>query len=168
MMSTVLYRRPVRGRPRLGFQFQRPNEVQLREGEVVCCSESQQGKTIGELEVGVFAASLVIDRDGALAVKACTELQREVPADVTALAVELPGASGFRAEMVARAPLPYVAVLALVPAGGIEGGVLIKVRSARPDWPAADQILGSLRILTRDGIAPGGDDQAILPMIERG
>lgn len=166
MTSNVLYRRPARGRPRLGFQFQRPHEVQLREGEVVHCSEVQQGKTVGELEVSVFAASLVIDRDGALAIKACSEVEREAKADVTAMAVELPGASGFRAETVQRAPLPYLAVLAVVPQGGIEGGLLIKVRSARPDWPAGEQILQSLRVLTRDGIAPASDDGAILPMIE--
>ena len=135
---------------------------------MLSCREVQQdGKTIGELEVSVFAASLVIDRDGILAQKACSEVEREARKDVTAVPVQLPGAHGFRAEAIQRTALPYLYVFAMVPQDGIEGGLLIKVRSARPEWPAADHMLQSLRILTRDGIAPANDDAPLLPLIGR-
>ena len=56
----------------------------------------------------------------------------------------------------------------------IDGGVLVTVRCARPDWPAADRALQSLRIITRHGVAPANDvagDAPLLPLVpplERG
>jgi hypothetical protein len=155
------YRRPPRGRPLIGFELEAPCEVELRDGAVLQCREVQQdGRPIGELEVRVFAAALIIDRDGLLAKTACEELERQArPAHgATAVPVQLPGSSGYCAQTVERAALPYVYVFAMAPLDGIDGGVLVTVRSARPEWPAADHMLASLRILTRHGVAAANDD----------
>jgi hypothetical protein len=83
--------------------------------------------------------------------------------------VRLPGASGFRADAVHSTRLPYVYVFAVAPHDlGVDGGVLITIRSASPDWSAADHILRSLRIVTRHGTAPGNDEldsEPILPVV---
>jgi hypothetical protein len=116
----------------------------------------------------VFAAALIIDRDGILAQKACEVIEREaaVRDRAAAVLVRLPGASGFRAQAVRRAALPYVYAFALAPHDlGIDGGVLVTVRTARPDWPAGDHLLRSLRILTRHGMAPVGDDDDEAPLL---
>jgi hypothetical protein len=167
------YRRPPCGRSSIGFQLEAPREVALRDGAMLVCREVRQdGRTMGELEVGVFAAALVIDRDGILAEKAREGLERQARGhgEAIAVAVSLPGASGFRAEAVEDTPLPYVSVSAVAPHDlGVDGGLLVTVRSARPDWPAADHILRSLRILTRHGMAAANDevaDAAILPIVE--
>jgi hypothetical protein len=167
------YRRPPRGRPQIGFELETPKQVELREGPVLSCREvNADGRMVGELEVSVFAAALIIDRDGILAQKACDELEREArPRDgAVALAVRLPGASGFRAEAVQRTPLPYVYVFAMAPNLGVDGGVLVTVRSAQPDWAAADHMLRTLRILTRQGAVAANDDStpglSIGPIVE--
>jgi hypothetical protein len=173
MAACSTYRRSPRGRPLIGFQLEVPREIELREGAVLTCREGgQDGRTLGELEVGVFAAPLIIDRDGILAEKAREGIGREVRggAEPAVVAVTLPGASGVRAEAVQRAPLPYVYVFAVAPHDlGVDGGLLVTIRSARPDWPAGDHILRSLRILTRSGLAPANDDledAPILPVVE--
>jgi hypothetical protein len=169
MSSPLLYRRPPRGRPALGFQLEAPGEVELREGSVLKCREVRQdGRIVGELEVSLFAAALIIDRDGILAEKAQEVRGREVRGrGADAVAVRFPGASGFRADAVQSTRLPYVCVFALAPHDlGVDGGVLITVRSASPGWPAADHILRSLRLLTRSGMAPETDErEPILPVV---
>jgi hypothetical protein len=159
------YRRPPRGQPLIGFQLEAPCEVELRDGAVLQCREVQQdGREVGELEIRVFAAALIIDRDGLLAKAACDELERRAspPHGAIAVPVQLTGVSGYRAEAVDRTALPYVYVFAMAPLEGIDGGVLVTVRSAQPDWPAADHMLGSLRILTRHGVAAANDDAAVV------
>lgn len=56
-------------------------------------------------------------------------------------------------------------MFAFAPPDGIDGGVLVTVRSATPDWPAAEAILGSLRILTRHGATPANDDSDLGPLL---
>ncbi len=145
----------------------------MRDGVVLTCREARQdGRTVGELEVGVFAAALIIDRDGILAEKAREAIGRRARGngEPIAVAVSLPGASGYRADAVQDTPLPYVYAFAVAPHDlGIDGGVLVTIRSACPDWPAADHILRSLRILTRNGMAAANDEVAdalILPIVE--
>jgi hypothetical protein len=155
----------------VGFQLEIPREVELRENPVLRCREVLQGgRTLGELEVSVFPAALVIDRDGILAEKACEVLGREATlrGDATAVAVRLPGASGFRADAVQNTPLPYRYVFAIAPDEVVDGGVLITIRCASPDWPAADHMLRSLRVLTRNGrVATHAefDDGPVLPLV---
>lgn len=172
MAEPTTYRRPPRGRPMLGFQLEVPREVELREGATLRCREVLQGgRTLGELEVSVFAAALVIDRDGILAEKACEVLGHEVTVrgGPSAVPVALPGGSGFRAEAVQNSALPYRYVFAVAPSDlGVDGGVLVTVRCASPEWPAADRMLRSLRILTRSGqvaISQDADDAPLLPVI---
>src|ERR1043166_10160835 len=101
MAEPTKYRRPARGRPMIGFQLDVPREVELREGATLKCREVLQGgRTLGELEVSVFGAALVIDRDGILAEKACDVLGREatVRGGPTAVPAVLPGGAGVRAD----------------------------------------------------------------------
>src|SRR6185436_4468517 len=147
MSPPTTYRRPPRGRPMLGFQLEVPREIQLLDGATLKCREVlQDGRTLGELEISLFAAALVIDRDGILAEKACEVLAAEatVRGGPTAVAVALPGASGYRADAVISAALPYRYVFAIAPGDlGVDGGIAIVVRCASPDWPAGDHMLRS-------------------------
>ena len=117
---------------------------------VVRCSEEHDGKLIGELAVEVFRAALVIDRDGILEEKAHVAADAERGRVTPPVPVTLPGASGFRAEVVRKDQLPYVYLFAVAPDDlGVDGGVLVTVRSAKPEWPAANEILRTLRVLGR-------------------
>jgi len=173
----VLVRRQPQGRRSLGFQLEVPPEVgEVEEGQVLKCRELRQGgSAAGELEISVFAAALIIDRDGLLAERACDVLSSEtaVRGRPATVAVSLPGASGFRASTVRRADLPYLHVLALAPADlGIDGGVVVTLRTATPDWAAAEHMLRSLRLLAYNGTPNGRvtagtdtDDAPILPVV---
>jgi hypothetical protein len=164
-----------RGLPSIGFEMTAPGEVEMtplgKGGTVLRCRERRaDGKTVGELEVEVFSAALIIDRDGILEEKARDVAQDAAHAAVSAtVAVSLPGASGYRADVelrgISRPALPYVHVFAFAPPDGIDGGVLVTVRSATADWPAAEAILASLRILTRHGTAPANDDSELTPLL---
>jgi hypothetical protein len=171
MSPPSTYRRPPRGRPLIGFQLDVPREVELRDGPILHCREVRQGgQTLGEIELSVFAAALIIDRDGILAEKACEVLGREAAlrGEPTAVAVRLPGACGFRADAVQRTPLPYRFVFAIAPDEVVDGGVLITIRCTGPDWPAAEHMLRSLRVLTRGGrVATEAefDDGPLLPVV---
>lgn len=174
MSQVSLYRRPPRGWPPLGYQLEVPREMEVRDGPVLAGREVRaDGRTIGEIEIRVFAAALVIDRDGILADKACEVLSREAAARErpAAVAVELPGATGYRADSVQRTELPYRQVFAIAPGDlGINGGVLITIRSASPDWPAAEHMLRTLRFTTRAGTMTaneGARAAPVLPMVAR-
>jgi hypothetical protein len=172
MLSPRIYRREPRGRFSLGFQMEAPGEVALRDSDVLHCTETRSnGKAVGELEVALFAAALIIDRDGILSEKACASIAQlaSFPRGATAVAVKLPGAGGFRADAIQGTALPYLHVFALAPYDlGVSGGVVITIRSATPEWPAADHMLRSLRILTRNGrlaTSAEADDGPLLPVV---
>ncbi len=145
--------------------------VQSGTAVVRCCERREDGKTVGELEVSMFSAALIIDRDGILEEKAREMAAHSAQAARIAgtVAVSLPGASGYRADLEpARTALPYVHVFAMAPHDlGVDGGIVVTVRSAQPDWPAAEQILSSLRFLTRHGTARPANDEVELhePML---
>jgi hypothetical protein len=93
-----------------------------------------------------------------------------------AIPVSLPGASGYRADLevvrpmgTARPPLPYVYVFAMAPHDlALDGGLVVTVRCAAPEWAAADAILRSLKILSRGGKPAANDtdeSRARLPLI---
>lgn len=156
----------------IGFQLEIPGEVELSDGPTLTCREVlRDGRTCGELEISLFVAALVIDRDGILGEKACDLLAAEATLrrGPTAVAVALPGASGYRADAVISATLPYRYAFAIAPPDlGVDGGVAILVRCASPDWSAADHMLRSLRILTRTGrIATqvDVDEGSLLPVV---
>jgi hypothetical protein len=119
----------------------------------------------GEVEIEVFQAALVIDRDGILEDKIRTAVDAVVATAPGArvletIPVELPGASGYRSDVELMRPpgtprpeRPYVLVFALAPNDlGVDGGVVVRVRCASVDWPATESILASLKILTRRGV----------------
>lgn len=175
----MAYRQLPTASRRIGFEIEAPSEVEVRPGDVLRCCEQRDGRTIGELEVSVFHAALVIDRDGILEEKAATVIERarEPGARVLpAIPVTLPGASGYRADLevvrpmgAARPELPFVYVFAMAPYDlALDGGLVVTVRSASPEWPAADAILRSLKILSRGG-KPAANDAAeprsLLPLI---
>jgi len=146
-----------------------PTDVEIQPVEggetVVRCCERHGDKTIGELEVAVFKAALVIDRDGILEEKARDAADHVANSEQAAarvaptVPVSMPGASGYRADVelvrpmgATRPQFPYVYVFAMAPHDlGVDGGVLVTVRCATADWPAADAILKSLRLLGRRG-----------------
>lgn len=152
----------------IGFELQTPGEVDVQSidrGEIVvrCRERNADGKTVGELDVALFRAALVIDRDGILEEKVSSvagDVAQPGARVLPAVPVSLPGASGFRAGVeLARQPLPYVYVFAIAPHDlGVDGGLLVTVRCALPEWPAADAILKSLRILGRRGTANDSHD----------
>lgn len=172
MSEPQIYRREPRGRPSIGFQLEVPAQLELMDGPEVQCRELRSdGRAVGELQVGLFAAALVIDRDGLLAEKAIEGMQRlaTLRRAVVPMPVALPGASGFRVAAVHGAPLPYLYSFAIAPPDlGVDGGVLIMIRAAAPEWEAANHVLRSLRIVTRNGrVATNydADDAPILPMV---
>ena len=151
-----------------------PTEVELTPiavgPSVVRCREHKDGKTVGELEVSMFAAALLIDRDGILEEKAREAAESSVESASIAgtFAVSLPGASGYRADVEPsrKHGLPYVYVFAMAPHDlGIQGGILVTVRSAQPEWPAAEAILDSLRLLTRNGVTQPANDETHEPLL---
>lgn len=153
-----------RGLPSIGFEIV-PGDLEVTPEAgpalVKCCERRDDGRPLGELEVTVFSAALVIDRDGILEAKASDHT-----GGAPAVPVSLPGASGYRAEARGDATLPYRYVFAIAPHDlAIDGGLLVTVRCATPDWPAADAILRSLRILTRAGTAPANDTDDAAPML---
>lgn len=156
-----------RGLPSIGLEMTAPGGVELTPvgsgaSVVRCCERREDGRTVGELEVSMFSAALIIDRDGILEEKARQVAEAGDPAGRVegTVAVSLPGASGYRADVApTRSALPYVYVFAMAPHDlGVDGGIVVTVRSAQPDWPAAEAILGSLRFLTRHGNAPPAND----------
>ncbi len=138
--------RQLPGRPAIGYVI--TTDLEVSHGKTLRCCEHRDGKLIGELSIEVFAAPLIIDRDGILETKASE------PTGSAAVAFALPGVTGYRAETIDRGgPLPHRHVLAIAPEDGVDGGLLITMRCAAPEWPRADELLRSLRLLTRGGRA---------------
>ena len=60
--------------------------------------------------------------------------------------------------------LPHLTVLALAPEdAAARGGLVAIMRSVRPAWAAADTLLETLRVLTRDGGGANDNVRARLP-----
>ena len=176
MSLATRYRQlPATGRS-IGFEVEMPSGLDIQpEDERVRCREQSGGKLVGELEVTTFRAALVIDRDGILEEKAhevATQSAQAGARVMPAIPVTLPNASGFRADVELRASprpsLPYVYIFAIASHDlGVDGGVLVTIRCATPDWPAANTVLESLRILGRRGKTANdaADSRPALPII---
>ena len=158
--------RQVARRGVLGFELTPPDDVVVTpSGGGVTVAEQHGGRTIGEIEIRPFQAALIIDRDGILEEKAC-EVAAATGGVVVAVPFALPGATGYRAEVALRdAPLPYIHILAIADDVGVDGGLLVIVRSASPEWPAADAILQSMRLLNRHGVVHANDNDLQLPVV---
>jgi hypothetical protein len=175
--DSLIHRHPAsesrsRGLPPIGFQLDVPPGVMIEQIDPAgpdravvlrAHQRSDEGRMLGELELGVFSASFIIDRDGVLKelVEATAALALGGPATGKLLgageAAFAAGASGYRMDVVmigagggeadARPACPYVTWLAL--ASGdlvLPGGLFITLRSAAPTWPAATAMFDSLRI----------------------
>ena len=166
------------GLPPIGFRVRAPERVTIAPasgiaGAPVVCSEiGPDGNVVGEVEIAVFGAGLIIDRDGVLE-RIATEAAEDAAAtggQVTGvMPVELEsGVSGYRAEVElgGAVTLPYLQIFALASRDlAVCGGVLVILRAVLPAWPAGDVVLSSLRVLTRDGAQ---NDQALaLPIVGR-
>lgn len=180
-----------RGLPAIGFRVRIPDNVRSipvdlvvgDRGFLLRCEERRGAAVIGEIELGVFAAGLIVDRDGVLEGLVVAAAERAIAAAragriAEVRAIELEGASGFRADVellrasrdAPRVACPHVAAIALAPADlAVCGGVLLTTRSADPDWAAAEEMLASLRIVTARGGAPANDEaaRAHLPILRR-
>lgn len=147
------------GYGRIGYLVAPPSGVEVvRSGETTHCRQQAGDTLLGEIEISVFRAALVIDRDGILEEKVRHAIVDEVAGGAEVLEpmpVEISGASGWRVDAeyrrgTERPSLPYIYVFALASDDlGVDAGVLVTVRSASPEWPAADQIVQSLKIFTR-------------------
>jgi hypothetical protein len=136
------FRQLPQGRPAIGFSL--TTDLELAPGRTLRAVERRDGELIGELSIDVFAAALIIDRDGILESKASAATGNG------AVAFALPGVSGYRSETIDRdGSMPYRQVLAIAPEHGIDGGLLVTIRCEQPEWPRADELLRSLRLLTR-------------------
>ena len=162
----MAYRQPAR-RGALGFELTPPDDVVVTPvGSGVKVAERRGGRTIGEIEIVPFQAALIIDRDGILEEKAC-EVAAAVGCAVPAVRIALFGATGYRTEvhLAHGAALPYIHILAMADDGGVDGGLLVIVRSATPEWPAADAILASMRLVNRNGIVHANDGELSFPVV---
>lgn len=174
--DSLIHRHPAsesrsRGLPPIGFQLVVPAGVMIEQIDPAgpdravvlrAHQRSDDGRMLGELELGVFSASFIIDREGVLKelVEATASLASGGPGPKLLGAGEAAfaaGASGYRMDVVmigasggeadARPACPYLTWLAL--ASGdlvLPGGLFLTIRSAAPTWPAASAMLDSLRI----------------------
>lgn len=118
-------------------------------------------RLIGRIEIGLFAASLIIDGAGVVEEIARSAAQQALREPVRSRllgegSVELgAGAVGFRADHVMltdeegrpRPTCPYTSWIALTSGDPLAaGGALVVVRSAGADWAAAAAVIDSLEI----------------------
>jgi hypothetical protein len=182
-LYVTCYRRKAVSPHALGLELDLPDAVELlsNDGDTVlwCRERRADGKRLGELEVTRLTGALVIDRDGVLEERARTAVAREAAQLTGTIAVHLPGAAGQRADGVIRGrtgneprpELPYIYVLALAPHDlVVQGGLLVVVRCAAPEWAAGDTMLQSLRLVGLRGPFAAANDEpgdSALPLIGR-
>jgi hypothetical protein len=147
---------------------------------VLRAHEERDERRLGELEFGIFSAALIIDRSGVL---------QELVETTAAVALGGPhsgarllaaghaefagGASGFRMDVVLAAgearPLRYVSWLALAAEDLVlRGGIFVTMRAVGPTWPAASQMLDSLRIIGLAGAQGAAGGRIALPLVRGG
>jgi hypothetical protein len=174
-----------RGLPAIGFRVVAPEALALNElaadpcGAVLRGEERRaDGQLVGTVEIGLFPASLLIDRAGALrdAARAWARASLVAPARVRLLGegdIELAGgARGYRIDLLVqldvrgrlRPPRPYRSWFALTGEAVLTGGVSVQLCSASPTWPAAARLLDSLAI---PDAAPAGARPS-LPLVRPG
>lgn len=167
-----------RGLPAIGFDVDIPDGLEVTQGTsgdgiLHVVERRADGALVGELDIRIVPAALIIDRDGVLEDKAreLAEVSPAIEVEQT-VSVEVPGASGFRADGHARGidrgPLPYVHAFAVAPDDlGVAGCLTITVRSARTDWPAGEVVMQSLRVIDKLGKVPEATNKvaALLPVV---
>ena len=188
-----------RGLPAIGFSIRAPERLALTtttpiapdRATLLVCREPDRDGVLGELEIGAFSAALIMDRDGILEQMVAVEADRALVPPASGrrellLPVELAaGATGYRADVVllrdahgdARPRLPYLSFYALGSPAITDAGLFVTVRTARPEWPALDELLASLFIVRQGGPwsapapvaepAPANDEMPHLPLLGR-
>jgi hypothetical protein len=171
-----------RGLPAIGVRVRIPERVEvtpLASGSIVVrCHEDG----IGELAIELFAAGLIMNRDGilermtdhaadaAIASPADGEVRSLMPVELAA------GPSGFVAEIDLRRDdhgqrpaLPYLTLFVLAPPDlAVAGGAIVTVRSKALDWPAAAEMLASLQLGALDGDdVAANDGRPAMPLLTR-
>jgi hypothetical protein len=178
-----------RGFPPIEFRFRvadglvvtelaAPTEGGVRSAVISAAERGPSDRLVGTIELGLFGASLIIDRAGVLheVARQTAELSLAPPARARLLGegeVELGGGTcGYRIDALLqldeegrfRPECPYASWLALAGRDPVvRGGVFAVVRSAGPDWRAAAALLDSLEIAGSGAAQPaseGGGGQA--------
>jgi hypothetical protein len=140
---------------------------------VLICSEPGRG----ELTIELFAAGLIIDRDGILEQMASEAAWHAVVAPAAGdlrgiLPVELAeGPTGFVAEIDLTRDdrglppeLRFLDIYVVAPSDlAVPGGAVVTVRRASDEWPAAAEMLSTLRLGANSGAA--NDARANLPVV---
>lgn len=149
-----------RGLPALGFALELPVALgwAAAAGPTIgtATERGPGGAILGELELAIAPAALVMDRDGVLADAAHAAIARAAGGgatrDLAIRAIAIGAAAGAVASLVrlGRPALPYVAVYALASDDMIAGALLVIARHAAPEWPTADAALASLRLASKD------------------
>jgi len=155
-----------RGLPALGFVCDAPVALAWIAGEGAtigtAIERAADGAVIGEIAIAIVGASLIMDRDGVLAETAHTGAARAADGSPAREEARGPttcaGASGAVASLVrlGRPPLPYVSVYALAGDDVIASALLVTVRHAAPEWPAAEALVASLRVASKDALLGRG------------
>jgi len=181
-----------RGLPAIGFSLSAPESIELIPSEpvattratlLVCRQLGPDDRLVGELEIAAFSAALLMDRDGILEQMAEVEAEHALASPAAGRMDALfpvhygGGASGYRAEVVllrdargvVKPPCPYLAFCALACDEIVDAGLFVTIRSAAPEWAAADPILASLRLSRLGGSrrAPANDQVVRLPLLGR-
>ncbi|MCE9576442.1 MAG: hypothetical protein K8W52_25055 [Deltaproteobacteria bacterium] len=151
-----------RGLPALGFVCDAPDALVWTAGEAstigTAIERAADGAVIGEITFAIVGASLIMDRDGILADTAHAGAARAAGEHATSDEALGPtasaGASGSVAALVqlGRPPLPYVSVYALASDDVVAGALLVTVRHEAPEWPAAEALVASIRVASKDAL----------------
>ncbi|HTE53433.1 MAG TPA: hypothetical protein VK698_21410 [Kofleriaceae bacterium] len=182
-----------RGLPPIELRF-RPGpalvviELAAGEGSGAVLAAEERGtndRLIGRIELGLFSASLIIDRAGVVeeVARAAAEATLAGPGRGRLLGqgeIELAGgASGYRIDALLqldeegrfRPGCPYASWLALTGGDAVaRGGVFAVVRCAGPSWAAAAELLDSLEIggaAARQGGGGTGLPGLDMPLVHR-
>jgi hypothetical protein len=170
-----------RGRPPIGFGLQVAEVLALEVPDgpgapLARCRELSGTRTVGLLEVDVFAATLVMDPDRALAEVADRALERlrdggvararppqsfDLDAGVHGVRLH---ADLLRDRAGARPPLPYVTIVAFA-GPSVRGGVLVVARAAAEEWEAGERTIDSIQVL--DQGTGGGRGGTRMPIATR-
>lgn len=171
-----------RGLPGIGFRLTPPAGLAVSELEAdaiaVARAEERgpEGQLLGWIEIGLFSASMIIDRAGPLhdAAHAAAQAALVGPTRARLLRegdVELAGGlSGYRVDLLLqfdgegrlRPECPYASWLALAGDDVVAGGGLsVLMRSAGPTWQTGSAVLESLEIPG----ASGGARRTDLPLV---
>jgi len=187
--ESLIHRQPAsesrtRGLPGIGFQLEVPPGLMIEQTDpggpdravvLRAREESEDGRLVGELELGIF--SYIIDRAGVLQelVETAAAVALGGPGSGARLLAsgncELAGgASGFRIDVVLPAGEPraprYVSWLALASDDlALPGGVFVTMRAAGPRWAASSVMLDSLRISGLVGASAQAGGRLALPLL---